>query len=241
MQARQQAYGNNQLNMQTAGRRDAAARRKQERIKKQRKRRRRFLMLLICVFVMLIYINRENIAVESFIPLDTGNVVYYSQRDSRWGEELYGRSGTIAEAGCGPTCLAMAASTLTGQSITPLDAAKWAVDNGQRCEGSGSFHSIIPAGGKHYGFSVEGVGRDREKILSALKNNEPVVVLMSRGHFTSSGHFILLRGLSPSGKVLVSDPMSKMRSIKTWELELIINESKAGATDGGPFWICRGE
>lgn len=239
MPTKHQPYENNGIKTQTSGRRASACRRKQERIKKERKRRRRFLLLLICAVGMIFYISRRNIAIESFIPLNTGEFVYYSQKDSRWGEELYGSSGTIAEAGCGPTCLAMAASTLTGENVTPLDAARWAADNGQRCEGSGSFHSIIPAGGKHYGFSVEGAGRNKEKIMTALKNNEPVVVLMSKGHFTTGGHFILLRGLSPSGKVLVSDPMSKMRSIRTWELDLIISESKAGATDGGPFWICR--
>lgn len=33
-------------------------------------------------------------------------VVYYNQTDARWGNKMYGKSGTIGETGCGPTALA---------------------------------------------------------------------------------------------------------------------------------------
>lgn len=74
-------------------------------------------------------------------------VVYYNQTDARWGNLPYGKTGTIAMEGCGPAALAIAVSTLTGQTVTPLDVAKWSAANGYRCEGNGSYHTLIPAGG----------------------------------------------------------------------------------------------
>jgi hypothetical protein len=59
---------------------------------------------------------------------------------------------------------------------------------------------------------------------------------MSKGHFTSSGHFIVLRGVTSEGKILVADPASQKRSQQEWDLSLIMNEARKGAAAGGPFW-----
>ena len=71
-------------------------------------------------------------------------VIYYNQMDSRWANIMYGRSSTIGEAGCGPTSLAIVVSTLTGRNIDPVEVSRWSVANGHRCEGNGSYHSLIP-------------------------------------------------------------------------------------------------
>ena len=42
---------------------------------------------------------------------------------------------------------------------------------------------------------------------------------MSKGHFTSSGHFIVLRGVQ-EGKILVADPASYTRSQQSWDLSM---------------------
>lgn len=63
-----------------------------------------------------------------------------------------------------------------------------------------------------------------------------VVAIMSRGHFTKSGHFIVLRGVQ-NGKILVADPASYGRSGQLWDLSLILREASRGAVAGGPFWI----
>lgn len=81
-------------------------------------------------------------------------VVYYNQTDARWGNKPYGKTSTIGRAGCGPTALAIAVASLTGNRVTPYDVAQWSVANGGLCEGSGSYHSLIPNGGRHYGLTV---------------------------------------------------------------------------------------
>ena len=59
---------------------------------------------------------------------------------------------------------------------------------------------------------------------------------MSKGHFTSGGHFIVLRGVK-DGKIMVADPASRSRSEKLWDLSLIISEASSGRDSGGPFWL----
>ena len=166
-------------------------------------------------------------------------VIYYNQMDSRWANIMYGRSSTIGQAGCGPTSLAIVVSTLTGKNTDPVEISKWSVANGHRCEGNGSYHSLIPKGAQHYGLQVEGVKKNEgQKIVDALSAGKLIISIMNPGHFTRSGHFIVLRGVTESGKILVADPASYSRSGQEWDLSIILNEARGDAASGGPFWIC---
>ena len=165
-------------------------------------------------------------------------VVYYNQLDSRWATIMYGTSSTIGQGGCGPTSMAIVISTLTGETHDPVELANWSVANGHRCEGNGSYHSLIPASARAYGLAVEGASKnDGQKIVDALASGKLVVALMAKGHFTSGGHYIVLRGVTADGMILVADPGSYSRSGKQWELSLILNEARKNAGAGGPFWI----
>lgn len=165
-------------------------------------------------------------------------VVYFNQADKRWGSERYGRTGTIASSGCGPTALAMVVSTLSNRAVNPSDMAIWAYENGYRVEGSGSSHSLMPNGGRHYGLKVEGAARSEgQKVVDALAEGKLVIAIMSKGHFTNGGHFIVLRGITSDGQILVADPASIRRSEQSWPLSIIISEASQSAGSGGPFWI----
>ena len=59
---------------------------------------------------------------------------------------------------------------------------------------------------------------------------------MGPGHFTNGGHFIVLRGVTLDGSILVADPASSDRSLTTWELDLILEELSASRHSGGPLW-----
>ena len=164
-------------------------------------------------------------------------VTYYNQLDSRWSNEMYGRSSTIGAAGCGPTALAICVSTLTGRDVDPPAVCAWSVRNGHRCEGNGSYHSLIPEGAKHYGLKVEKLGRSSARELEQhLSSGKLVIAIMAKGHFTSNGHFIVLRGITEDGKVLVADPASYKRSEQEWSMSIILNEARGDAAAGGPFW-----
>ena len=164
-------------------------------------------------------------------------VVYYNQTDARWGNKLYGRTGTIGWEGCGPTALAMVVASMTDNKVTPYDVALWSAQNGYRCEGNGSYHSLIPNGGEHYGLTVDKIGKDSKKLVEALESGKLVIAIMAPGHFTTTGHFIVLRGITEEGNVLVADPASVKRSNQEWPLRTVVNEAASRAGAGGPFWV----
>ncbi|WP_309242141.1 C39 family peptidase [Paenibacillus sp. S150] len=165
-------------------------------------------------------------------------VVYYNQMDIRWANKPYGPRDTIGVSGCGPTSLSIVVSTLTQTPVDPVSMSKWAYNNGYLAEGTGSYHSLIPDGAKHFGLQVDGATtHEQQKIIDALSHGKLVVAIMGKGHFTSSGHFMVLRGVTADGKILVADPASRKRSEQAWDFSIILNEARKNAAAGGPFWI----
>ena len=59
-----------------------------------------------------------------------------------------------------------------------------------------------------------------QAVVDALASGKLIVALMSKGHFTSSGHFMVLRGVTSEGKILVADPASKKRSEQEWDISV---------------------
>ena len=143
----------------------------------------------------------------------------------------------IGGYGCGPTSMAIVVSSLTSETVDPAQMAQWAYERGYWCSKSGSYHTLIPGAAQAWGLSVEGcTASEPQRILDALADGKLVVALMTKGHFTKSGHFIVLRGIQGE-KILVADPASYRRSQKAWDLSIILNEASRRAGAGGPFWI----
>ena len=163
-------------------------------------------------------------------------VVYFNQLDERWANKPYG-TDNIGGYACGPTSMSIVVSSLTSETVDPVEMSKWAYENGYWCSKSGSYHSLIPGAAKHWGLTVEGcTASEPQRIIDALSSGKLVVVIMQKGHFTSSGHFIVLRGVQ-DGKILVADPASYARSQKLWDLSIILDEASTRAGAGGPFWL----
>lgn len=163
-------------------------------------------------------------------------VVYYNQLDERYAGKPYG-TDHIGSHGCGPASMAIVVSSLSGQTVDPVEMAEWSYRNGYWCKDSGSYHALIPAAARNWGLNVSGCSvSEPQRILDALAEGKLVVAIMSKGHFTKSGHFIVLRGVQ-NGMILVADPASYGRSGQLWDLSLILSEASRGAAAGGPFWI----
>mgnify|MGYP000131652762 FL=1 len=183
------------------------------------------------------YIEGSGQSYEGVIFTDGGvEVTYYNQLDERWADEPYG-TDNIGGYGCGPTSMSIVVSSLTEQTVDPPAMAEWAYQHGYWCSGNGSYHSLIPGAAEGFGLSCESIATDDPPaVVDALASGKLIVALMSKGHFTSSGHFLVLRGVTAEGKILVADPASKKRSEQEWDLSIILDEARRGASAGGPFW-----
>lgn len=180
----------------------------------------------------------EFVTEDGIERLTGGNVslVYYNQGEDPWADQLYG-TDPISGYGCGPTAMAMVVSTLSSTPMNPAEMAAWASQKGYCAPGSGSYSSLILGTAKAYDLEAESwSNRSVESLTEALASGKLFVALMTKGHFTANGHFILLRGVTLEGKILVADPNSRSRSLTAWDPQLILDELSSSQSSGGPLW-----
>ena len=146
---------------------------------------------------------------------DRETVPLFLQWDPMWGYEDYGAS-CIAVTGCGPTCLAMAGFYLTGEArFDPAQMAAFAEENGYYEAGYGSSWTLISEGASKLGLDAKELPLVKKKITDALAEGSPVILALSKGDFTSSGHYIVLTGWDGEA-FTVNDPNSRIRSRQKW-------------------------
>ena len=158
--------------------------------------------------------------------------IYYMQTDSRWKNHNYSAPGekkTIGSSGCGVACSAMVIATLKDKDITPVQTAEWSMDHGYKALNQGTYYSYFIPQFEEYGIECKRLnvsnlyGKSSSsyhtEALNALKNGDWIIACMGKGHWTSSGHFILVYGYE-NGYVYINDPASKAsnRIKNTWNL-----------------------
>ena len=169
----------------------------------------------------------------------TGNgipTVYYNQTDSQWANQPYG-SDNIGVYGCGPVAMAMVISTMTDTAMDPAAMAQWAADNGYWASESGTYHSFIQGAAAAFGLQASSCPRTAQDLEEALLAGNLLVALMGPGHFTDGGHFIVLRGITLSGQVVVADPNSRENSLTAWDPQIIFDELSNSTVHGAPLWV----
>ena len=111
-----------------------------------------------------------------------------------------------------------------------------AYEHGYCAPGSGSYLSIGRGGLPGICSVLSRPGPLPGELRQDLSSGHIFVALMGSGHFTSSGHFILLRGVTLDGKILVADPNSRERSLAAWDPEVILAELSQSRSSGAPLW-----
>lgn len=155
-----------------------------------------------------------------------GKIPLFIQWDERWGYEKYG-SDFIAINGCGPTSLAMVAVGLTGNTkINPKVVADYSNDKGYLVEGVGTNWDLMTYGARNFKIAGREISLSKESILQTLRKGQPIIVSMGPGEFTTAGHYIVLTGVNANNKIIVNDPDSKLRSKKTWDINIFLKEAK---------------
>ena len=161
----------------------------------------------------------------------TDEVPLLLQWDERWGYNMYAGE-LMGLSGCGPTCLSMVSIYLLNDtSLSPEYIADFAEKNGYCALGNGSTWTLISEGGNKLGLDVQETPFDEETIKENLLYGNPIICIMGPGHFTSSGHFVVMTEYK-KGKVRFNDPNSISRSEQWWELTEIEDEIFN-------LWICR--
>lgn len=145
-------------------------------------------------------------SLDSFEGGQSGEMPTYYQTD--YPNVKYGPY-KIADAGCGPTSMAMVASALTGNKITPVDACAWADQNGYCIEG-GTLWKYIPDAAAHYGIKCEDLGNNIDSAVKALSSGKYVISNQGKGYFTNIGHFMVLKSIDSKGNITIRDPNDAM-------------------------------
>ena len=158
--------------------------------------------------------------------------VFYRQNWSSVKDAPYGDCG-FGQCGCGPTCIAAIISNLAGVPVDPEEMRVYGLSVG----------SWLPSGGTTYGFLIETAKKygitatqiyagDKNALFEALKDeNKLVLATMGPGDFTLGAHFMLFRGITDEGKILIADSYSFEHSVKEWDYDVLYSQLKTG------YWI----
>ena len=141
---------------------------------------------------------------------------------------------SVATSGCGATSISMVIAYLTGNTDqNPYTLFCAAVDDG-RYHGNGLSHRTLQWLAEQYGVYGKWIEGSESAIINALNAGIPVIAHMGEGAFTEKGHYIVLRGLTEDGKVLVGDPASHERSHMAFPISSILDQARV--SDG--FMVC---
>lgn len=126
-------------------------------------------------------------------------VPLYLQQD--YSGTMYG-TYKITTNGCGITTLAMIASYLTDDELTPPEmCARY----GSFSRKTGTDGSLFEKAPPQLGFYLIKKTYDWREAREYMQEGHPVVVVQYRGYWTSGGHYLVLEALSQEGLVQVRD------------------------------------
>lgn len=155
-----------------------------------------------------------------------GKIPQILQWDARWGYSPYG-TGIVAVCGCGPTCLSMVISGLTGdETLTPDKIAEYGTNHGYITEQNDTRWVFMYEAAKEWGINSREKMLSEEEVKKELKMGHPIICSVGPGDFTKIGHFIVLAGCE-DGKIIVHDPFSQKNSDKRWEYKKFEDQIKS--------------
>lgn len=156
----------------------------------------------------------------------SGEIPLFLQWDERWGYVQYG-DDFMALEGCGPTCLSMVYTGLTGDtSMHPLAMAEMAETEGHYVDGVGSSWTLMQDMASELGLTANEVFFMADSIAEELRAGHPIICAVGAGDFTERGHFIVLTDVDDDGMVTIHDPNSRKKSKKKWDVETIMSQTE---------------
>lgn len=125
-------------------------------------------------------------------------VKYFNQEDERWTNYPYKTADNpLEKTGCGVTAMAMIQSTIKEIDISPIEMAKYSIENGY-CNNNTEiefFDEVVKE--SPYKLDVQKFeGNELTKIKRLVSDGEHMAIaLMKPGSFTTEGHYLVLYGI----------------------------------------------
>lgn len=152
-----------------------------------------------------------------------GSIPFLYQTDGAWAGEPYA-AGTVAENGCGPTCLTMVYVAVTGRTdYDPALMCTFSERGGFTYEGMTAW-ALMTEGAATLGLASEELSATESALVAALEAGQPVIASVGPGDFTTTGHFIVIAGMAADGSLVVHDPNSPDRSAQTWDVDRVLSQ-----------------
>lgn len=168
--------------------------------------------------------NNKTISIKSEVK--KGTIPLFIQWDKRWGYRDYA-GGFFATKTCGPTCMSMVYSGLTGKTdMDPYKMSQWSYSHGYYEQGVGTRWLFMENAAPHFGLVEKDIANDVATIKEYLKAKYVLIANVKKGDFTKSGHYIVITGLTSDGKLKVNDPNSRINSAKTWSITRVSKQIK---------------
>lgn len=176
-------------------------------------------------FVLDYPTNMDNECADTVGDVVKGTIPQLLQWDERWGYHSYGGS-IIAASGCGPTCLAMVASGLTGRNdITPAVVADYGTENGYLTEQNDTKWDLMSYGCEAFGITGTTLSLNEDAMREKLEEGFPIICSVRPGDFTNGGHFLVITGYQ-DGQFRIHDPNSRIRSEQLWDYDRLAGQIK---------------
>jgi hypothetical protein len=123
----------------------------------------------------------------------------YLQQD--FPHTMYG-SFPLITYGCGITTLAMFASYMADEWLTPPELAR---RYGHYCFHNGTDATLIVDSAPELGYFVHWRGFDWRVLNEHMEEGYEAMCLQYKGYFTSGGHYLILRQLNEDGSISIRD------------------------------------
>ncbi|MDO4546983.1 MAG: C39 family peptidase [Clostridia bacterium] len=137
-----------------------------------------------------------------------------------------GTARSVATSGCGATSLSMVIAYLTGNTQqSPYTLFREACQDGMY-NGNGLSHNTLTKLAERYNVKGDWQSLSAAELQQLLKDGVPVIAHMGSGYFTQKGHYIVLRGVTDDGMILVNDPASPENSAKAYPVEIFMEEKR---------------
>lgn len=160
---------------------------------------------------------------------------FYDQCDSEWGNRPSPTGTLVCQLACGPTSVAMIVKNMIGKDVTPTDTIDYVFDNNLWLPNdSGTDLNTASKLADKYGLTSEVFYNNEFKDINMYKrvlDEGGMIMVAGQGSVpfieAPLAHFIVIRGITPSGNFIVADPSPRTEDTNTkeWDADEIIGKT----------------